>query len=74
MQYVNDTDTRRFIRVDPEHNYKSFEFLAFASLKGYSLVRTPARDKHARGIAERAVGHIVAKSDVEMLSPDIPGI
>ena len=54
-QYVHDTDTRRFIRLDPENNYRSFEFLAFASSKGYSLERTPARDKHAGGVSERAI-------------------
>ena len=47
-------------------------FCAFASSNGYSLERTPARDKQAGGIAERAVGHIVAKTNVAMLSPDIP--
>ena len=55
-QYVHDTDTRRFIRLDPERNYRSFEFQAFATSKGYSLERTPPRDKHAGGVAERAVG------------------
>ena len=71
-QYVHDTDTRRFIRLDPENNYRSFEFLAFASSKGYSLERTPARDKHAGGVSERAIGIITAKTNVAMLSPDVP--
>ena len=71
-KYVHDEDTRRFIRLDPERNYRSYEFLAFASSKGYSLERTPARDKHAGGVAERQVGHIVAKTNVAMLSPDNP--
>ena len=65
-----DTDTRQFIRLDPEWNYRSFEFQAFVSSKGYSLERTPPRDKHAGGVAERAVGVIVAKINVAMLSPD----
>jgi hypothetical protein len=70
-QYVHDTDVRRFIRLDPERNYRSFEFLAFAASKD-CLERTPARDKHARGIAERAVRCIVAKTNVAMSSPDTP--
>ena len=40
--------------------------------KGYQLERTPSRDKHAGGVAERAVGVIVAKANVAMLSPDNP--
>ena len=68
--YVDDDDLRRYIRLDPEKNYRSYEFLAFASSQGYSLERTPSRDKHAGGVAERAVGVIVAKTNVAMLSPD----
>ena len=71
-QYVHDTDTRRFIRLDPERNYRSNEFSAFVSSKGYQLERSPSRDKHAGGVAERPVGVIVAKTNVAMLSPDNP--
>ena len=71
-QYVHDTDTRRFIRLDLERNYRSNEFSAFVSSKGYQLERTPSRDKHAGGVAERAVGVIVAEINVAMLSPDNP--
>ena len=71
-QYFHDTDTRRFIRLDPERNYRSNKFSAFVSSKGYQLERTPSRDKHAGGVAERAVGLIVAKTNVAMLSPDNP--
>ena len=71
-QYVHDTDSRRFIRLDPERNYRSNEFSAFVSSKGYELERTPSRDKLAGGVAERAVGVIVAETNVAMLSPDNP--
>ena len=67
-KYLHDTDTRRFIRLDAESSYRSLEFLAFVASVGYSLERTPVRDKHAGGIAERAVGVIVAKTNVAMLS------
>ena len=71
-QYVHDTDTRRFIRLDPKRNIRSNEFLAFVSSKGHELERTPSRDKHTGGVAERAVGVIVAKTNAAMLSPDNP--
>ena len=71
-QYVHDTDTRRFIRLDPERNYRSNEFSAFVSSKGCKLERTPSRDKLAGGVAERAVGVVIAKTNVAMLSPDNP--
>ena len=41
-----------FIRVDSEKCYRSQEFTACASAFGYRIERTPARDKHANGIAE----------------------
>ena len=70
--YLHDTDTRRFIRLDAESSYRSMEFLAFASSLGYKLERTPVRDKHAGGIAERSVGVIVSKTNVAMLSANTP--
>ena len=59
----------RFIRLDSEKNYRSEEFLAFTSSIGYNLERTPVRDKHANGVAERTVGLISAKTNVAMMSP-----
>ena len=59
----------RFIRLDSESNYRSVEFLAFTSSIGYNLERTPVRDKHAGGVAERTVGLISAKTNVAMMSP-----
>ena len=59
----------RFIRLDSESNYKSDEFLAFTSSLGYNLERTPVRDKHANGVAERTVGLVSAKTNVAMMSP-----
>ena len=59
----------RFIRLDSEGNYSSEEFLALASSFEYNLERTPVRDKHANGIAERSVGLITAKTNVAMMSP-----
>ena len=62
-------EQQRFIRLDSESNYRSEEFLAFTSSIGYNLERTPVRDKHANGIAERTVGLISAKTNVAMMSP-----
>ena len=59
----------RFIRVDAESNYKSREFLALAASLRYTLERTPPRDKHANGIAERSVGLVTLKTNVIMLTP-----
>jgi hypothetical protein len=59
----------RFIRLDSESNYRSVEFLAFTSSIGYNLERTPVRDKHAGGVAERTVGLISAKTNIAMMSP-----
>ena len=69
---LDDVEMRRFIRLDSESSYRSIEFLAFVSALGYTLERTPVRDKHAGGIAERAVGVVVAKTNVAMLSPNTP--
>jgi hypothetical protein len=60
----------RFIRLDAESNYRSEEFLAFTSSLGYNLERTPVRDKHANGVAERTVGLISVKTNVAMMSPN----
>ena len=62
----------RFIRVDAERNYSSMEFLACAAEHRYTLERTPPRDKHANGIAERSVGLITLKTNVIMLTPSPP--
>ena len=62
----------RFIRLDSESNYKSAEFLEFAENKGYKLERTPVQDKHANGIAERAVGLVSSKTNIAMMSPEPP--
>jgi transposase InsO family protein len=59
----------RFIRHDPERNYMSNEFRAFAYKHDYMLEETPPRDKHANGVAERSVGLISLKANVAMLSP-----
>ena len=63
------TEQKRLIRLDSESNYRSEEFFAFTSSIGYNLERTPVRDKHANGIAERTVGLISAKTNVAMMSP-----
>ena len=60
---------RSFIRLDSESSYKSIEFLTFANSIGYNLEYTPVRDKHAGGIAERAVGLISSKTNVAMMAP-----
>jgi hypothetical protein len=36
---------------------------------GYRLERTPERDKHANGVAERTVGVIAVKTNIAMLYP-----
>ena len=63
------SDIDRFIRVDPELSYRSALFLQHASKYGYRLEGTPARDKHANGVAERSVGTISAKCNLTMLAP-----
>ena len=66
----------RFIRLDAESNYRSADFLTFTSKLGYKLERTPVRDKHAGGVAERAVGLVSAKTIIAMMTPNpqVPGI
>ena len=65
-QYEN---VDRFIRIDPERNYRSEVFLEVAASFGYRLERTPERDKHANGVAERTVGVIALKANIAMLNP-----
>ena len=66
--------SKRTIRLDPENNYSSVEFLAFAHKHGYKLEHTPPRDKHAGGIAERSVGIVALKANTAMLAttPAVP--
>ena len=71
-KYRSENDPRRFIRLDAESSYRSLEFLAFVASIGYQLERTPMRDKHAGGIAERAIGVIGSKTNVAMLSSNTP--
>ena len=47
--------TPRFVRVDPESNYNSELVLSLLNEYSYTVERTPPRDKHANGIAVRAV-------------------
>ena len=49
------TPCDRFVRADSEKSYTSKEFIACLSAFGYRLERTPPRDKHANGVAERTV-------------------
>ena len=60
----------RFIRLDSESNYRSADFLRLTSKLGYKLERTPVRDKHAGGVAERAVGLVSSKTNIAMMTPD----
>jgi hypothetical protein len=56
--------TCRFICTDPEPSYMSRTFR-----NGYEVERTPPRDKHANGIAERTDGIVIAKANVALLAP-----
>jgi hypothetical protein len=73
-----DTDEEppdsRFIRADAEASYMSTDFLHCAAKHSYLLERTPPRDKHANGIAERSVGLVTLKTNVILLSttPPVP--
>ena len=69
---ASDPPDPRFIRVDAESNYKSTEFLHCTAKYNYKLERTPPRDKHANGIAERSVGLVTLKTNVAMLTPSPP--
>jgi hypothetical protein len=66
------SDGDRFIRVDPELSYRSTLFMQHASKYGYRIEPTPARDKHANGVAERTVGAIASKTNLAMLAPSPP--
>ena len=56
----------RFIRADAEKSYRSAEFLQYLHNFGYRLEQTLPRDKHANGIAERAVGVLSMKCNITM--------
>jgi hypothetical protein len=43
--------------------------ISFTASFGYRLERTPERDKHANGVAERTVGIIAVKTNIAMLNP-----
>ena len=62
-------NTPRYIRVDPENNYKSEEFLSLMAQYKYYIEHSPTRDKHAQGLAEHSVGIIATKTNVAMLAP-----
>lgn len=62
----------RFVRLDPESNYNSQDFLSCLSTFGYEVERSPPRDKHANGVAERTVGLVTAKANTAMLAPTPP--
>jgi Reverse transcriptase (RNA-dependent DNA polymerase) len=68
-----DITQRRFFRVDAESNYRSQEFASFLADRFYKLEKTPSRDKHAGGIAERTVGILSLKTNIAMISP-IPNV
>lgn len=67
-----DITQRRFFRVDAESNYRSQEFTSFLANRFYKIEKTPSRDKHAGGIAERTVGILSEKTNVAMISPVPP--
>ena len=52
----------KYIRMDPEKS-QSDTVLSFVCAMGYKIERTPPRDKHAEGIAERMVGVVTAKTN-----------
>ena len=69
---TSDPPDPRFIRLDAESNYRSSEFLHCMANYKYRLERTPPRDKHANGIAERSVGLVTLKTNVAMQTPQPP--
>ena len=66
---TQQTDVIRFLRIDPESNYNSQAFLKCLSDFGYSIERTPPRDKHANGVPERSVGLITEKINIAIQAP-----
>ena len=68
-----DITQRRFFRVDAESNYRSQDFTKFLADRFYIIEKTPSRDKHAGGVAERTVGIITEKTNVAMLTP-VPNV
>ena len=56
----------RFVRADAERSYRSAEFLQCLYNFGYRLEPIPPRDKHANGVAERAVGVLSMKCNITM--------
>ena len=69
-----DITQRRFFRVDAESNYRSAEFTKFLADRFYTIEKTPSRDKHAGGVAERTVGLLAEKTNIAMISstPRVP--
>jgi hypothetical protein len=63
---------RRFIRVDPEKNYMSQEFLELLHDFGYAREETPPSGKHANRRAERTVDVIEVKTNTTMLHASVP--
>jgi Reverse transcriptase (RNA-dependent DNA polymerase) len=61
--------TPRYVRIDPENNYKSEEFLRLMAQYKYYIEHSPTRDKHAQGLAERSIGIIATKTNIAMLAP-----
>ena len=50
-----------------EAGYQSAEFAEYCHSLSYRIETSPTRDKHAHGIAERSVGNIVTKANIDML-------
>ena len=72
--WTPDHTNPRFIRMDSESAYQSQELLEFFGSRGYQIERTPPRDKHAGGIAERMVGVVTAKTNTAMLALGAPSM
>jgi hypothetical protein len=67
---ARDHLTDRFVRADPERNYRSAEFLSCLTQFGYRIEPTAPRDKHANGTAESSVGIASLKCNLAMLAPE----